>query len=284
DIDIIEHFIEKNSKRFKIIFIDSIQTLFTTTVSSPTGSVSQILECTNFLVNISKKFNIITFIIGHVTKSGEVAGPKMLEHMVDTVIYFEGEKRFELRVVRVEKNRFGPTDEVGIFRMTSDGLVEVRDTKELFENNLPDAPGSVFCMVLEGNRPVVVEVQALVAKSHLPQPRRTSSGFDFSRMNILIAVIEKTLGLNLSTHDVYTNVTGGIKVADAALDLAFVASVLSSLKNKAFPRSSVFFGEVGLTGEVRKVWLEEKRVKEARRIGFVTIVNHSAVKNIKNLL
>jgi DNA repair protein RadA/Sms len=282
DISVIETYVSQNSEKYEMIFVDSIQTVFEPNLPSASGSVSQISETTNRLVSLSKGFGIPTIIIGHVTKTGDIAGPKILEHMVDTVLYFEGEKRMELRILRVEKNRFGPTDEVGIFKMSTKGLEQVRDTKELFDSTIPEASGSVFSMILEGNRPVVIEVQALCVKTYFPQPRRTASGFDFNRLNILIAVIEKILKIPMGEYDVYVNITGGMKVNDSGLDLAIIAAIVSSVKNKAIPRNLIYFGEVGLTGELRKIWLEDKRKKESKRLGFSTIIGKDLV-NVKNL-
>lgn len=281
NIDNIEHFVEKNLNDIDIIFIDSIQTIFTKELNSTAGSIAQISECTTRIVNLAKAHNKATFIIGHVTKTGDIAGPKILEHMVDTVLYFEGEKRFELRMLRVEKNRFGPTDEVGIFKMSVRGLVQVKDTKELFDSTQEDIAGSVYSMVLEGNRPIALEVQALVTKTYFSQPRRTVNGFDFNKLNILIAIIEKILNISMWEYDIYVNITGGIKTSDAGIDLAIIKAILSSLKNTPVSRRSIYFAEVGLTGQLRKVWLEDKRTKEAKRIGFENIFN-SQNTNLKN--
>lgn len=282
DIAKIEVFLELNSSKYSLVFVDSIQTIFTGELNSSSGSISQISECTNRLVSLAKGLNVAMIIIGHVTKTGDIAGPKILEHMVDTVLYIEGEKRMELRILRVEKNRFGPADEVGIFKMESSGLKQITDTKELFDPNIEEAAGSVFSMSVEGNRPVVIEVQALATKSYFPQPRRTASGFDFNRMNILIAVIEKILKISMGEYDVYINITGGMKINDSGLDLAVIASIISSVKNKVIPRSTIFFGEVGLTGEIRKVWLEDKRIKESKRLGFQNLVSRE-IGNVRNL-
>jgi DNA repair protein RadA/Sms len=283
DITEIERLVASQSQNIDVIFADSIQTLYDPSIASSAGSVSQISESTNRLVNLAKGFGITTFIIGHVTKAGDIAGPKILEHMVDTVLYFEGEKRFEFRILRVEKNRFGPTDEVGIFRMENEGLVEVKDTKELFDPNKEEASGSIYSIILEGTRPIVVEVQALATRSYLPNPRRTTSGFDLSRLFILIAIIEKKLKINLGEQDVYVNITGGIKVADPGLDLAVIKAIVSSTKDQIIPKTDIYFGEVGLTGEVRKVFLEDKRIKESKRLGFKNIVSGRELRNIFGL-
>lgn len=275
----IETYVASHSNEIQILFIDSIQTLYNPEIPSTSGSVSQISECTNLITNLSKGFGITTFIIGHITKSGDIAGPMILEHMVDTVLFFEGDKRNELRILRVEKNRFGSTDEAGIFKMSQNGLTEVLDTKELFNSN---SGGSVYSIVLEGTRPIVVEVQALATKSYFPNPRRTTSGFDINRLYILLAIIEKKLKLRMGEYDVYLNITGGLKITDPGLDLAVIKAVVSSVKDLKLNSSDVYFGEVGLNGEVRKVFLEEKRNKEANRIGFAKVYN-SFIKNINSL-
>ncbi|MFS8131140.1 MAG: DNA repair protein RadA [Candidatus Dojkabacteria bacterium] len=280
NIAAIENYVASNSDKIDIIFIDSIQTIYSPDILSTAGSVSQISEGTNRITNMSKGYGITTFIIGHITKSGDIAGPKILEHMVDTVVYFEGDKRMEFRILRVEKNRYGPTDEVGLFRMTEKGLAEVKDTKELFDPNKNDAPGSVYSMVMEGTRPVVVEVQALASRSYFSNPRRTTSGFDLNRLFIILAIIEKKLKLNTGELDVYVNITGGIKVNDVGLDIAVVKAVISSIKNEIVPKTSIYFGEVGLTGEIRKVFLEDKRIKEAKRLGFENIFSNKNTKQV----
>lgn len=283
NINEVERFIASNVKNIDLIVADSIQTLYSPDLTSTTGSISQINESTNRLVNLAKGFDITTIIIGHVTKTGDIAGPKILEHMVDTVLYFEGERKFDLRVLRVEKNRFGPTDEVGIFRMEQNGLKEVRDTKELFDPKKEPEVGSVYSMAMEGNRPVVVEVQALATKSYFPNPRRTASGFDMSRLFIILAIIDKRLKLKSYEYDVYVNITGGIKFNDPALDLAVLRAITSSIKNVTVPRDTLFFGEVGLTGEIRKVFNEEKRIKEAKRLGFEKVMSNKLVKRVEEL-
>lgn len=283
DITEIERYIASNAKKIDIVFADSIQTIYDPSIISSAGSVSQISETTNRLVGLAKGFGITTFIIGHITKSGDIAGPKILEHMVDTVLYFEGEKRLELRILRVEKNRFGPTDEVGIFKMGQKGLNEVKDTKDLFDPSQESLSGSVYSMVLEGTRPVIVEVQALATRSYFPNPRRTTSGFDISRLYIILAILEKRLKINTGELDVYVNITGGIKVNDTALDLAVAKAIVSSIRDQVTPKSSIFFGETGLTGEIRKVIFEERRIKEAKRLGFKEIYSGSTNKNISFL-
>jgi len=280
NINNIENYVLSNKNKIDVIIIDSIQTMYDPGVLSSNGSVTQVSEVTNRITGFSKGFNIITFIIGHVTKSGDIAGPKILEHMVDTVLYFEGDKRYEFRILRVDKNRFGPSDEVGIFKMTNEGLQEVKDTKELFDKNKEDASGSVYALVMEGTRPVVVEVQALVTKTYFTNPRRTTSGFDLNRLYILLAIIDKRLKLHTGEYDVYINITGGIKISDPGLDLAVVQALISSLKDKVLPKDNVYFGEVGLTGEIRKIFMLEKRIKEANRLGFKRIISPNSNRNI----
>lgn len=283
NVDNLERYIASHAKDIDFIVADSIQTLINPQIASSSGSVSQVAEATNRITSLSKGLNITTLMIGHVTKSGDIAGPKIVEHMVDTVIYFEGEKRYEFRVLRIEKNRFGPSDEVGIFRMGNNGLTEVSDTKELLSESKNDEPGSVFSLVMEGSRPVAVEVQALATKTYFPNPRRTTSGFDLNRLYILLAIIDKKLKIPTWDFDVYVNITGGIKITDPGLDLAVITAVISSIKDKNVSSNKVYFGEVGLTGEIRKVYFEDKRIKEAKRIGFQSIVSNKEFKNVKDI-
>ncbi|MDQ6986130.1 MAG: DNA repair protein RadA [Candidatus Dojkabacteria bacterium] len=283
NVNAIRNYVASNRSKIDFIIVDSIQTLYSPNVTSTTGSVSQISESTNELVNLAKGFSIPTIIIGHITKSGDIAGPKILEHMVDTVLYFEGDKKYNLRILRVKKNRFGPTDEVGIFKMTEDGLKEIKDTKELFDPSKQSEPGSVFSMVLEGNRSVVVEVQALATKTYFSIPRRTASGFELNRLHLLLAVIDKKLHLKTQEYDIYVNITGGIKVKDPGLDFAVLWAIISSIKNIQVPRQNIFFGEVGLTGEIRKVIMQENREKEAKRLGFTSLMTNKVIKNVKEL-
>lgn len=278
----IEQYVNINRDKIDFLIIDSIQTLYSPDSNSNSGSVSQIAECTNRIVNLSKGFGITTVIVGHVTKSGDIAGPKILEHMVDTVLYFEGDRKYEYRILRVEKNRYGPADEAGIFKMSEKGLEEVKDTSELINLKSDDTPGSVFAMAVEGSRPIAIEVQALAVRSYFPNPRRTTSGFDLNRLYILLAILDKKMKLNTGEHDIYINITGGIKIADPGLDLAVLAAVYSSLKNIVIPKTNVYFGEIGLTGEIRKVFMSEKRVKESQRIGFKNILD-AKIKKIESL-
>lgn len=282
NMDNVESYIVSNRDRIDCVIVDSIQTMFDPNIVGSSGNVAQISGCTNRIVSLAKGYNIVTFIIGHVTKSGDIAGPKIMEHMVDTVLYLEGDKRYEFRILRVEKNRYGSSDEVGIFRMTGQGMIEVKDTKDLFDKNKQDASGSVYALIMEGTRPVVVEVQALVTRSYFSNPRRTTSGFDLNRLYIILAIIDKKLKLHTGEYDIYINITGGIKITDPGLDLAVMQAIVSSLKDKVVSKTNVYFGEVGLTGEIRKVFMEEKRTKEAKKLEFEHVYS-SKYKNIKDV-
>ncbi len=252
-----------------VLMVDSIQTMYKEDVAASPGSVSQVKECTSGLLRIAKGLGVTVFIIGHVTKEGMVAGPRLLEHMVDTVLYFEGENSASYRILRAVKNRFGSTNEIGVFEMESDGLKEVVNPSDYMLKGRPqDEPGSVVSVVLEGTRPMLVEVQALVCKTNFNMPRRTAAGTDFNRMNLLMAVLEKRLGISMAFCDAYLNVAGGIRVGEPALDLAIVAALLSSYKNHALKDKTLVFGEVGLTGEVRGVSQAQQRVAEAEKLGY----------------
>ena len=267
DLDIIEDAIHKY--RPDIVVIDSIQTMYKEEITSAPGSVSQVREATGTLMRIAKGFGVTIFIIGHVTKEGVVAGPRVLEHMVDTVLYFEGDNYASYRVLRAVKNRFGSTNEIGVFEMRGTGLEEVTNPSEYMLKGRPEGePGSVVVASLEGTRPMLVEVQALVCRSNFNMPRRTAAGTDYNRVNLLMAVLEKRLGLQISDCDAYVNVAGGIRITEPALDLAIVSAILSGHRNKAIDSRTVFFGEVGLTGEIRAVNMAEQRVVEASKMGF----------------
>ena len=255
------------------VVIDSIQTMFKEDVSSAPGSVSQVREATSFLMQIAKQLDINIFIVGHVTKEGAVAGPRVLEHMVDTVLYFEGDRHASYRILRGVKNRFGSTDEIGVFEMRSEGLSEVPNPSEfMLSGRAGDASGSVITCSMEGTRPVMIEIQALVCRSNFGIPRRQTTGMDYNRVNLLMAVIEKRAGLNIGDHDAYVNIAGGLKINEPSLDLATVFAIVSSFRNKAVDEKTVIFGEVGLSGEVRAVSQAEQRVAEARKLGFTTVV------------
>lgn len=253
----------------QIVVIDSIQTMFNEEVSSAPGSVSQVRESTGVLMQIAKGMGISIFIVGHVTKEGVVAGPRVLEHMVDTVLYFEGDRHAAYRILRGVKNRFGSTNEIGVFEMRQDGLVEVENPSEYMLSGKPEgASGSVVACSMEGTRPILLEVQALVCHSNFGIPRRTAAGTDFNRVNLLMAVLEKRLGLKLGDCDAYVNIAGGIKMNEPAIDLGIVLALISSYKDKPIDEKTICFGEVGLSGEVRAVNMAEQRVQEAKKLGF----------------
>lgn len=252
-----------------VLIVDSIQTIYNPNVQSAPGSVSQVREATATLMKISKVDSVATFIVGHVTKSGSIAGPKVLEHMVDTVLYFEGDKNHTFRILRGVKNRFGSTNEIGIFEMTFKGLKEVMNPSEIFLSNRPEsASGSVVIAGMEGTRPVLVEIQALISNSSFGTPRRMSVGVDHNKMVMMMAILEKRLGIQIQGCDAYLNVVGGMQLSEPATDLAIVAAVISSFKDKVLEEGIVIFGEVGLTGEVRSVAHAEQRIHEAIKLGF----------------
>lgn len=260
-------------KRPKVVVIDSIQTMFREDIAAAPGSVSQVRETTGSLLRLAKGYGITIFIVGHVTKEGVVAGPRVLEHMVDTVLYFEGDNSTDYRILRAVKNRFGSTNEVGVFEMRSDGLKEVRNPSEYMLQGTPvGEPGSVITATMEGTRPIMLEIQALCCQTSLNIPRRTAVGIDYNRVNLLMAVLEKKLGLKLSFCDAYVNVAGGMKVNEPALDLAIIMALLSSYSNKALGEKTIVFGEVGLTGEIRGVSQAEQRAAEAAQLGYEHII------------
>lgn len=257
----------------QIVVIDSIQTMFNEEVSAAPGSVSQVRETTGVLMQIAKGMGISIFIVGHVTKEGVVAGPRVLEHMVDTVLYFEGDRNAVYRILRGVKNRFGSTNEIGVFEMRQDGLTEVENPSEYMLSGKPEgASGSVVACSMEGTRPMLVEVQALVCHSNFGIPRRTAAGTDFNRVNLLMAVLEKRLGLKLGDCDAYVNIAGGIRMNEPAIDLGIVLALVSSYKDKPIDEKTICFGEVGLSGEVRAVNMAEQRVQEAKKLGFETCI------------
>lgn len=255
------------------VVIDSIQTMYNENVSSAPGSVSQVRESTGVLMQIAKGMGVAVFIVGHVTKEGVVAGPRVLEHMVDTVLYFEGDRHASYRILRGVKNRFGSTNEIGVFEMREEGLWEVANPSEYMLEGKPEhATGSVVACSMEGTRPVLIEVQALVCSSSLAFPRRTADGADLNRVNLLLAVLEKRLGLRLSGCDAYVNIAGGIRMREPAVDLGIVMALISSFKDRMIDEKTVVFGEVGLSGEVRSVSMAKQRVMEAKKLGFDTVI------------
>ncbi|MFZ2025644.1 MAG: DNA repair protein RadA [Microgenomates group bacterium] len=275
--------LSKNTS-FPLIIIDSIQTIASNELEGMAGSVGQIRYCAEELVNFAKSKGVPILIIGHVTKEGEIAGPKVLEHMVDTVLYLEGERYQDARILRTLKNRFGAVEEVGIFEMKENGLKEIANPSELFlQDRVKNVPGSVVTVILEGTRPLLVEIQALVVPSQIPIPRRVANGFDYNRLQLLIAILQKRCGLPLGTSDVFVNVSGGLKITERACDLAVAAAIISSYKNIALDTKTALFGEVGLLGEVRHVGQEERREKEAKRLGFTTVLASKTTKNLQQL-
>lgn len=252
-----------------LLITDSIQTVYHPEVASAPGSVSQVREATGILMRVAKGMGIATFIVGHVTKSGSIAGPKVLEHMVDTVLYFEGEKHNVYRILRAVKNRFGSTNEIGIFEMSNRGLMEVQNPSNLFLSNRPEeAPGSVVIAAMEGSRPVLIELQALVSQSSFGNPRRMANGVDYNRVIMLMAVLEKRVGMMISDQDGYVNVVGGMSLDEPAADLAIITAIASSFRNKSVDPNTMIFGEVGLTGEIRSVSHAQNRLMESSKMGF----------------
>ncbi|MBR0172911.1 MAG: DNA repair protein RadA [Lachnospiraceae bacterium] len=266
-----------------VVIIDSIQTMYDAEISSAPGSVSQVRETTGTLIRIAKSANISMFIVGHVTKEGTVAGPRVLEHMVDTVLYFEGDRHASYRVLRAVKNRFGSTNEIGVFEMREEGLVEVENPSEFMLSGRPlDASGAIVTASVEGTRPIMLEIQALVCRTNFGYPKRQATGTDYNRVNLLMAVLEKRLSLHLSDHDAYVNLAGGVRIVEPALDLAICLAIVSSFKNVPVASDVAAFGEVGLSGEVRAVSMCEQRIAEAHKLGFHTcIVPKASMKRLK---
>ena len=271
NLEVIREVIER--RKPDVVVIDSIQTMFHEDVSSAPGSVSQVRESTNILMQIAKGMGVSIFIVGHVTKEGNVAGPRVLEHMVDTVLYFEGDRHASYRILRAVKNRFGSTNEIGVFEMCNTGLEEVKNPSEYMLNGRPeDASGSGVACSMEGTRPILVEIQALVCQSNFGIPRRTAVGTDFNRVNLLMAVLEKKVGLRLAASDAYVNIAGGMKMTEPAIDLGICLAIVSSAKDIVIPDNVMVFGEVGLSGEIRAVNMAGQRVQEAKKLGFGTVV------------
>ncbi len=265
----------------KLVIIDSIQTMYSDELSAAAGSVSQVREITAQVMRICKSRSITTIIIGHVTKEGNIAGPRVLEHMVDTVLYLEGERYFSYRILRGVKNRFGSTNEIGMFEMKQEGMCEILNPSDILISDREDNPsGSCIVSSMEGTRPILVELQALTSKSVFGFPKRAANGIDFNRLALLIAVLEEKVGMMIGTQDVYLNVVGGMKINEPALDLGIICVVASSFKNIPIEKSTVIMGEVGLTGEVRRINLIEKRIKEAEKLGFKTCIIPESNKKV----
>ena len=271
NLELVRSVIEKTKP--EIVVIDSIQTMYHETVSAAPGSVSQVREATNVLMQIAKGMGISIFLVGHVTKEGVVAGPRVLEHMVDTVLYFEGDRYASYRILRGVKNRFGSTNEIGVFEMRQSGLREVSNPSEyMLEGKPENASGSIVACSMEGSRPILIEIQALVCHTNLPMPRRTTAGTDFNRVNLLLAVLEKRAGMQMSSCDVYVNIAGGIRMTEPAIDLGLILALVSSYKDIAIDEKTIAFGEVGLSGEIRSVNMAQQRVQEAKKLGFETVL------------
>lgn len=266
-----------------VVVIDSIQTIYSKDITGTVGSVSQLKDVTKKLITFAKQNNITIIMIGHVNKEGEIAGPKTLEHFVDCVLNFEGEKVSHYRLLRATKNRFGPTDEIGIFEMKTKGLTQVNNPLIFLEEKRSLEPGKAIVGVLEGKRPLFFEIQTLVVPTVLPSPRRVVKGMDYNKVLLLLAVVRKYLSVPLDNFDIYVNVIGGVSVKSTAADLGLISSLLSSLKNIPLPKGTVFIGEVGLLGEVREVYFEEKIISEARRLGFKKIYSSKNTSNVKEL-
>ena len=283
NLGIIRSVIEK--ERPELVVIDSIQTMYSEDVTSAPGSVSQEREATNVFMQLAKGLCIPIFIVGHVTKEGTVAGPRVLEHMVDTVLYFEGDRHASYRILRAVKNRFGSTNEIGVFEMRQSGLVEVENPSEYMLSGKPEnASGSVVACSMEGTRPILLEIQALVCRTNFGMPRRTAAGTDYNRVNLLMAVLEKRLGMSLGNCDAYVNIAGGIKMNEPAIDLGIVMALVSSYRNRPIDEKTIVFGEVGLSGEVRAVNMPEQRVAEAKKLGFETcILPEVSLKMVKEI-
>ncbi len=278
DVDII---LEKiGSFKPSLVIIDSIQTLQTQDLESVAGSVGQVRECTHRLQRLAKSLHIPIFLVGHITKEGTLAGPKTLEHVVDVVLSLEGDPSSLFRILRSTKNRFGPTDEVGVFEMEEGGMVEVKNPSKIFLDAKVNAPGSAVTAILTGLRPILVEIQALVTKTNLPSPRRVGSGVDNNRLQLLAAVLQKRLGLPLFDQDVFVLVTGGLKVFEPAADLAICLAIISSFKDKLIDSKTVLIGEIGLLGEIRMVRQIDKRASEAKKLGFKQVISSDNAKNL----
>ena len=282
DIDIVKEAITEIKP--KLVIIDSIQTMYSDEISAAAGSVSQVREITSQIMRTCKAEQITTVIIGHVTKEGNIAGPRVLEHMVDTVLYLEGERYNTYRILRAVKNRFGSTNEIGMFEMKQEGMCEVTNPSDILITEREDNPsGSCIVASIEGTRPILVEIQALTSQTVFGLPKRTANGFDYNRLAVLIAVLEKRAGLSLGSQDVYLNIAGGLKLSEPAVDLGIISTVASAYKNISIPQNVVVMGEVGLTGEVRRINLIEKRLKEAEKLGFKKcIIPENNKKSLKD--
>ncbi|MCX7857024.1 MAG: DNA repair protein RadA [Deltaproteobacteria bacterium] len=273
-----------NEKRYDLVIVDSIQSIYNPEIHSIAASISQLKDVSIRLIRHLKEKETAHILIGHVTKEGQIAGPKLIEHMVDTVLYFEGEKVFPYRILRTIKNRYGPLDEIGIFQMTKEGLISVKDPSEYFvSEKVGENSGSTLFPHISGSRPIIVEVQAITPKTNFPNPKRVSLGYDLNRLYILTAVLEKAMGKSLYDRDIYVNITGGIKITEPAADLPIVAAIVSSIKDLKIGRDVAFFGEIGLTGEIRRVLYSENRLKECERMGIKKVFCPKGVPRRKGM-
>lgn len=282
DVDVIVEAITQ--EKHHLVIVDSIQALQTQDLESVPGSVGQVRECAHRLQRVAKDLHIPIFLVGHVTKEGVVAGPRTLEHLVDTVLSLEGDSASQFRILRSTKNRFGSTDEVGIFEMTDGGMIEVKNPSKLFLDQKIKAPGSAVAAILQGVRPLLLEIQALVTKSNLPVPRRTGSGVDNNRLQLLCAVLQKRMGLPLFNQDIFVNVTGGLRISETAADLGICLAIISSFKDQVVKEKSVFIGEVGLLGEIRGVRQLDKRISEAKKLGYTNVVTPENARSLKDAM
>jgi DNA repair protein RadA/Sms len=284
DIDVVCSAIQ-NTKEIGLVVIDSIQTMISADLPGVAGSMTQVRGCSQLLTNTAKMTGVPIVLIGHVTKEGVVAGPKVLEHIVDTVLVLEGDSQHMYRLLRTDKNRFGPVSEVGIFELTEKSMKEVANPSELFLGQmLKKSPGSCVTVVMEGQRPLLFEIQALTVRTNFGYPRRTTSGYNANRLQVLLAILEKRCSVNLSSHDVYLSVAGGFKVSEYAADLAVCAAIASAIKDKPLKPKSVVFGECGLNGEIRKVPHQDRRVKEAKKLGYSNIISAENARTVKEAL
>jgi DNA repair protein RadA/Sms len=284
EVESITSFMEDN-KDASLVIIDSVQTIYSAEIMGISGSMTQVRGCTQLLTNVTKRLGMPLILVGHITKEGVVAGPKILEHIVDTVLYLEGDSQHMFRILRTTKNRFGPVSEAGIFEMVEEGIKEVSNPSEMFlEQRSDNAAGSCVTVVMEGYRPLLFEVQALTVKTAFGYPRRTTSGFNANRLQVLIAILEKSCGLNLSSYDVYLNIAGGFKVTEYAADLAVCMAIASAVKEKPINPKTVVYGECGLNGEIRRVTYQDKRSKEAKKLGYTHIVSPEECKSLAQAL
>jgi len=274
--------LDELKNEIEIVIIDSVQTIYSKDVEGPVAGVSQLKEVTKKIVNFAKQSNLPILLIGHINKEGEIAGPKTLEHFVDCVLEIEGEKVSNFRLLRASKNRFGSTDEIGIFEMKQKGMSEVKNPLVFLETEKKLEPGKAIVGVSEGNRPFFFEIQTLVVPTNFMNPRRVVKGLDFNKVQLLLAVVKKNINLPLDRYDVFVNVVGGVSIKSTAADLGLIASLISSFKNIALPVNSLFIGEVGLLGEIRPSYMEEKIIEESKRLGFKKIYSSKLIKSIKD--